>query len=532
METVNSVNWGEMNENETNANRHFYPRQVILIIFVSSIGLFFDLFVLHLYYITKCFYISGQRIRSGFAPVTVSTIWLIYQLIKSLFNYHNSGLPASQSFCQIDTIINVSLFQFFYMTIVIMSEVLSKDFSSRPMKTNDLFKRFMLFGIYSAIIGILSASLPGSAYSMDQTGIYCFLDFDSYVSIFIFIVFGIVLPTAHFARNLTYSNEQVDIAQKLLLAEGLKSEAKIRQRQVIKSATKSIKAYSIIQIVNIITALYKTITYKFPPVFMDIIGTDIHLIYTAIIPIHVYSVTYELSDTFHEVYSPYLHRIWDFITQKSSSIDVVSTAHEMRYEDWNYWIEHADLHEIFFKYAKSTYVSENLLFYDQVKVYQTYGQQLMNSLTDRKANLDTTTTTNIPSPTSRKLQNNSHKVNDNEIQLWCKMYEEACYIYKLFIKVPTAPLEINIPSETRQKLFKTLKFSTFQENLFVSTDIVPMFKDISHLNNIEAIEIVNEYMNAFDEAIDVISNIIHTDIFPRFKKKGIYKDTILNTPSV
>ena len=167
MDVVNYTKWGETQNNEINLKHQHYKAQIILILVVSSIGFFLDLFILHLYYITKCFYVSGQRIRSGFAPVTVSAIWLPYQLIKTSINYHQN-LLLNPTFCQIDTIINVTLFEFFYMTIVIMSEVLSRDFSTHPMTNNDLFSRFIVFGIYSTIIGILSGTLPGALYSMDH----------------------------------------------------------------------------------------------------------------------------------------------------------------------------------------------------------------------------------------------------------------------------------------------------------------------------------------------------------------------------
>ena len=539
-----------MIQDQSERLKHYHSQMIITLV-ISILGCIFHAFVLHLFYITDTFFKPGQRIRSVFGASIVVANFFLYQIIKTSVQFYYNEYVGDYTFCLIDTFINVFLYEWFYMLIVLMFEVAHRDFSKSPMKNSDIYQFTTLFGLYSLVIGLLSVFLPTAQFNIDQTGTYCFLNLHSNISIIIFILLGIVLPTAYIIVILMKSKNSIKIAQNLLISEGSNSKAKVRQVANIKATINNWFIFLLVEAPLISYAIYNTINENKASVYYEIISIDIQMIYLSFSPLLIVIFVPDLQETFQERYIIPLSNMLVSSRGKHASIDVIMSANDLKYEDLNYWMEDSELKSIFFVYTKSTYTSENILFFDEIINYHKLSNQLIQLLFNNSK--DVIDNNNIKFTMSNKNANSQksyksvssvsskleiRKVNDLEIQLWCKMYEETCKIYKLYIEIPTAPLEINISDIVRRQLNSNLKIKlTTNTNNKTSNnsknnhnnnsmDIVPLFPDISNLKNDIAIDIVEEYSAIFDSTFAIVATIIQTDIFPRFKKKKIFRESI------
>ena len=123
-------------------------------------------------------------------------------------------------------------------------------------------------------------------------------------------------------------------------------------------------------------------------------------------------------------------------------------------------------------------------------------------------------------------QNDKNKISDIEIQIWCKMYEEACRIYKLYIKTPTAPLEINICNNVREDIYHNFRFIRNKNGIIGITEEIPLFPDISGMKLSDTLLTVKSFSLAFDSALLTIMKLIDRDIFPRFKTSKSFKTAV------
>ena len=103
--------------------------------------------------------------------------------------------------------------------------------------------------------------------------------------------------------------------------------------------------------------------------------------------------------------------------------------------------------------------------------------------------------------------------------MWADFNQRIEKVYLMHIRVPTAPLEVNIPATVRERINQNLKAEANAEGLF---DIPPS----PALNSMSAEDVelfVKSRMTVYDEASEIVSKIIETDIFPRFKKSPYFK---------
>ena len=224
-------------------------------------------------------------------------------------------------------------------------------------------------------------------------------------------------------------------------------------------------------------------------------------------PVQAVLILYDVRMTFWILYGPYIHYIKNlFLCKKSSVIDVISQIDESSNvsDDWRFWLDSPTLKSVFFNFTVKCYVSENILFYEDVMKYIQIGEDLQRSM----------------------HKNSGNKVNDSEIQLWCKMYKEASQIYKLYIKIPTAPLEINISNSIRDDFYHIFRFIRHKNGTIIITDEIPIFPDISGMKLFDALIVVKSFTLAFDSTLSTIMKLIDRDVFPRFKGSKAYKTAI------
>jgi len=93
----------------------------------------------------------------------------------------------------------------------------------------------------------------------------------------------------------------------------------------------------------------------------------------------------------------------------------------------------------------------------------------------------------------------------------------------MYIKIPTAPLEVNIPALTNIKIQKCLGITP--EFKAVKSNIIPQFPDLTTLSAEELSITVQNISNVYEEAFTIICAVIASDVFPRFKRSPQYIQT-------
>ena len=475
---------------------------------ISIFGLIFNSIAVQCYFMTP--YYFNFRLRSTVGLVLSCVIFFSYQIIKTSNNLLHNKFVGGDYGCKVDAAINSTLFLCAILVTILLSETLRKDFTVNPTNNKEIIMKIFVYGSFCGMIRLLSVSLPGSSYYLDPSGMWCFLDFHSIVSIVVFIFFGLFIPFIYLMRNLRIANVAVKNAQDILKAEGNLSQAKVQQVRVLKSINFALIAFIFIESPIISYVLIKLITGKNGPIYLDLIATNIHFIYFASVPIQTFFMLYDFRMTFWILYGPFIDQIKIVLFQKSATINIdnISQLEENSNinHNWKFWLENKKLKEIFFHFSVQCYVSENIMFYEDILNYNKNGNHLQKLIVNNNIN------------------NNNNKMSDIEIQLWCQMYEEACRIYKLYIKIPTAPLEINIPATVREDIYHIFRFHN--KHGHVVTDEIPIFPDISNLKSNDALFVIKPYLLAFDTALATIAEAIDRDIFPRFKNNKAFNAAV------
>ena len=129
----------------------------------------------------------GQRIRATIGLCLTVTFEYLHIVVKTSINLYFKKFYGEMLHCQIDSAINSGLFVSHILMIVLLSVVVRKDFTQNPANSKDIYLNMILLMAYGFLIGILSVTVPGTRYFLDPSGIWCFIDFNSIVSIIIFI---------------------------------------------------------------------------------------------------------------------------------------------------------------------------------------------------------------------------------------------------------------------------------------------------------------------------------------------------------
>ena len=188
-----------------------------------------------------------------------------------------------------------------------------------------------------------------------------------------------------------------------------------------------------------------------------------------------------------------------------------------------FWLNEETLFHKFKEYCKSIYVIENLLFFKEIQEFKMIGEivsQLLNSLINENESQKIA----ITQPTTLGSNYLANKVTNE----WTKLHEKAFRIYKLYIEVPSAPLEINVSYDLRLKLLNYLReilSDSNNENSTIASELVLIheFPNISNMNSVERNGCLDRLIHIFDEALEVVVIIIDTDIFPRFRKSQTFE---------
>ena len=330
-----------------------YPTQWKIQLILSIVGLIINVIVVQCFCIIPYYFVV--RLRTVMGLFLACSVFFCYQIIKTSNNLLHNKFVGDHLGCKVDAAINSTLFLWKFMVIVLVSDTMRKDFTSQPSGNRETLMRLLLYGSYSGVIGALAVSLPGSSYYLDPTGMWCFLDFNSTVTIIVFVIFGLTIPILNLSRNIHAANTAVKNAQEILILEGNLSQAKVRQVRVLKFINKSLFAFIFIEAPIISFVLIQWITSKRGPIYLDLIATDIHFIYFCLLPIQSVIMLYEVKMTFWIIYGPYIDTMKSIVYRKSAAIDIVSQIHEYSniHDDWRFWLENDSLKTYFFTFPSN-----------------------------------------------------------------------------------------------------------------------------------------------------------------------------------
>ena len=92
----------------------------------------------------------------------------------------------------------------------------------------------------------------------------------------------------------------------------------------------------------------------------------------------------------------------------------------------------------------------------------------------------------------------------------------------MYIHIPKAPLEINIPALTHNRILDSLGLTAAEKQ--TGSDAIPKFTDLCFLPTTEATSKLDNIIRVYDEAFKHVCSIIEQDVFPRFRKSEGYQN--------
>ena len=378
----------------------------------------------------------------------------------------------------------------------------------------------------------------------------------------LFFICGISLPLVIIVYHFLQVYLFIQKSQKLLISQNIESQAKGKYILMTKKMGIFIISFLVTSIPFIISALYEWITLTYPPPIIDAFAGDLGIGNSAIFnPLLLLYLNYELQEIFIDKYSKYFQYFLINFHENQIFDESVTIS------DWKYWIEDPNLTIHLKKYCDMNYTTENYLFY---KDYQIYLQLCLKF--KKLININTSNISNTNKDKSKSNSNNNSSFrnslyednsisvnsspkkylidlkfqskrgflsnNNNSIhsetninknnnvkieQLYEEIYEFANKLYKNYIEIPNAPLEINISENTRQKVYKIFKISKQSNILNNELQNIPKFELLNEFNfDYELKDYIISIITVYDICFETISNIIEYDIFPRFKKTTVY----------
>ena len=166
-------------------------------------------------------------------------------------------------------------------------------------------------------------------------------------------------------------------------------------------------------------------------------------------------------------------------------------------------IHHEDLLPIFRRYCDENFCSENILFYLEIEKYQLISRKFQQAM----------------------IQGDVENVKEYGIQksYWDALCECGRDIYRMFIQVPHAPLEININHQHRIDIIKVLFGDDTSMISSQGLEYPPVYQQShSSLNSQD----LNSILTGFDSAQIAVGSLMKRDAFPRFMKTSVYIKTV------
>jgi len=351
-----------------------------------------------------------------------------------------------------------------------------------------------------------------------SSGTYCFYNMSNPVAGAAF-AFGIVIPTIIMAHRYSHIWKSVSAAQAILHDRGMDIKAKARYSHMAQKMSCFILTFFGTATPYLICAVYEWVTEQYTPPWLDVIaGVALHTA-AVINPILFFVLNDDVKDILWEEYGYYLSYFTYFLPREKHSrvkpIRIKRTFEADRAskyssvydteKEWELWVHDRSLSPIFGTWCEQNFVGENFMFHKEVTEHTEMGERVRGKFL-------------------WALKNCPELLPQDALGVWNgEFYKSTAHIYEMYIKIPTAPLEVNIPALTNIKIQKCLGITP--EFKAVKSNIIPQFPDLTTLSAEELSITVQNISNVYEEAFTIICAVIASDVFPRFKRSPQYIQT-------
>jgi len=401
-------------------------------------------------------------------------------------------------------------------------------------------------GLFSFFLSACACYLPYAGYHLYPSGTFCFFNLSKPITGFVFAA-GIVIPTLIMAQRYKRIWNCVQSAQAILSGKGLEIKAKARYSQMAKKMSLFILTFFGCAAPYLCCAIYEWVTGEYTKPWVDeLAGISLHLV-SVINPILFFVFNEDVSEVLFQEYG---FRI-AFCRGKTKNIQRVvvrqarvhcdsvedlyctrlSSCPSVSYSDakeWKLWMQEEALAKDFLFWSTQHYVMENLMFYQEIIKFKEVGSALRCQIASWLNTVQDLEGKRLPAENKPLLFN--HEEQDlagkglpSEIkEAWhVHLYEMTCQIYEMYVHIPKAPLEINIPALTHNRILQTLGLTAAEK--LAKSESIPKFPDVWLLPPNEATEKLDKITQVYDEAFKHVCSIIEQDIFPRFKNSASYQ---------
>ena len=498
---------------------------IYLFIVISSCGLITNSISLHVFYCVK-----NPNLIPQFPYILalniIGFIFTLYQLIKISVNLHTLSYMGGLMEVQIDAILNSSLALASLNILIAIAYSTERHLTTGKILSSIQSIKLILFSLFYALfVATLAVYLPYGGSQLQASGIWAFIDVNKLFCLILQIILVMIIPQVFLMHQMYSILRTINNAQNKLQSTnthfnliGIKAKGKYVKMIMKLNILCGFTSLSLFPVFG--SGIYQLITKQYPPAIVDIIAGGIAFSNICLInPILIILLNYKMKEIFLiNYYFPIkllLYNIYEILLlfinnciYKSNNYEKVFIINENerniniikgKLNNYNFWLNNEILLLLFIDYCKLNLNYENILFINDSNKFQL----LSNKLTILFNNFE-----------------NSNDLNDTLIiteemnELWFLMNQSMLEIYELYIEIPNSPLEINISTKTRNNILKILNSNNNLQNSFNINEIKSL--------NLVSIDYIRNYCNILNETIEVILNIIETDIFPRFKKSIYY----------
>jgi hypothetical protein len=504
--------------------------------------------------------------------------------------YNNSGI-VNDAACQIQAI---SLELFFILsgsTHAVIARLMYLDVCHSVKATFRVKATSVMLAIcYATMCATLSILLPYTGYEPLSSGTWCITRIYRPLAFIMLMGLGCGVPPMIMGYSYYQIYANVLEGREILREQGITNvTVKAAVVDEVKKMCLFVLSFYAAAMPFMCVPLYRWITGDETPPIYDLISSPPAIFLLCVMdPCLLVYLNVPTRELFMEIMSKIFVC---FANQVFIGISEATTTQRRRapcdFENWEEWMEHEDLYTAFEAHSTKNYVQENVLFCRDVLAYQQLAGHIAKKFDSRSGAVCRDPNPTIPEDSDEVERNddvtsfkNSIPLGNNHVadississllastdisiqtqrtqeeddlivtpEEWGNVFNSANNIFSVYIKVPTAPLEVNIPDSTNKAIRKILGSCDAPSstrwsikgsirsgggsqivagskrgasiNPFIPVGVL-LDQHLSGVpvgNHKSASAYVHDISYVFDAANKIIGDVIKSDVFPRFRK--------------
>ena len=484
-------------------------------------------------------------------------------LLYCSINMHYMEIFGHEKSCESQALFVMIIVLWEAWILALIAYVLERNVCG-GVEINDkqIFKYFIGVGIISVALSLCGLYLPYGGYHLYSSGTYCLVNMSTIIGGLSWSL-GVMIPLVIMIQRYYRIWVRTANAQSMLKMRGIDAKAKARYYHSAKKMAVYIITFFLCVSVTVGCIIYEGVTHLYVPPIVDIISGSLLHLDTILNPLLFFMMNDDAKEAFYlcilhpilicfriikqEKILPTKIKRKSDPQQQQNSLFIKGNSRRsmlcrnpsqevMKYlSNWKTWIQDENLCEIFRCWCEANFVGENYLFYKEAIAHQNICKEIgMKLLQCMKQRLET----NEEFPDELMLE-------------WRRIFDITKNMYDLYIRVPTAPLEINIPGVTRRKIevclltignkrdtlndgkdqpiigYKPESSAKMSAIMGVSLITIPLFPDIWLLPVEDAKDILDMLSKVFETALSIVEKLISSDVFPRFQRSAVYQKASL-----